>query len=101
VLAGLRAHYPEHQHKEEKEEKKGRKEEEKTEQRDHTPITPPPFHNPQHTMDSQQALDTTAFPPQHKPSPPSRNNTTLPQDTTQPTCRDSEHNEGQGNAKGE
>ena len=45
VLAGLRAHYPEHQHKEEEENREKRKTSNET--------THPPFHNPQHNATRQ------------------------------------------------
>ena len=82
VLAGLRAHYPEHQHKEE---------ERKTERRGRqtTRPHPPPFHNPQHSTTGQHApqhiksrqwtTDTTRPSTQHNRPPPFHNHITLSQ----------------------
>ncbi len=127
MLAGLRAHYPEHQHKEEEEDR-----EEERQTTKHT-RTPPPFHNPYHNK-TRHALPphtaiTTHTPlrctPQHGQCVDSRHHTphatrhtphALPSHTnhhsyptmTQPChndttlnqqCRDREHKRRRGGKK--
>ena len=97
VLARLRAHYPEHQHKEEEEEEEeeDREKRKTSNETSHPHTTPPPFHNPQHSTTRQHAhhpetrATTTrrvdsgqqtprTLPPHTQSSPPFRNDITLP-----------------------
>ena len=81
VLAGLRAHYPEHQHKEEEEEEEEENREKKKASND-TSHTPPPFHTPQHTHHNTHPTthkELTVDSKHHTPFYPTQTITAIPQ----------------------